>query len=111
MQRFIFGLILASLFSMATATAMSADVSHWSHENAYGSQDEMGCSCDAPGVVGTVCATRYRCREMDGLCLGSCASVAEDESGCSCDAPGVVGQVCATPHRCREMDGLCLGRC
>jgi hypothetical protein len=115
MQRSMFRLILASLFSMAISIALGADLSRWSQENASVSQDQAGCSCDAPGIVGAVCATPHRCREMDGLCLGSCAQAVEDESGCSCDAPGVVpavvGKLCATPYRCREMSGLCVGRC
>jgi hypothetical protein len=115
MQRSMFRLILASVLSMAVSVALSADLSRRSHEDVYVSQDQAGCSCDAPGVVGLVCATPYRCKEMDGLCVGSCAQAISDESGCSCDAPGyvpaLVGPVCATPYRCREIGGLCVGHC
>jgi hypothetical protein len=100
---------------MAMSVAQSADLSKWSYEKTYTSEDATGCSCDAPGVVGTVCATPYRCREISGLCVGSCVAATEDRTGCACDAPGVdlgvAGPVCATPYRCKEMSGLCVGRC
>ena len=115
MQISMFRLILATFFSMAISIALGADLSRWSHENTYASQDQTGCSCDAPGIVGKFCATPYACKDMNGLCLGGCSAVSEDESGCSCDAPGVfpaaVGMLCATPYRCKEMNGLCVGRC
>ena len=76
MQRSMFRLILATFFSMAISIALGADLSRWSHENTYASQDQTGCSCDAPGVfpaaVGMLCATPYRCKEMNGLCVGRC---------------------------------------
>src|SRR5271166_3251922 len=68
MQRSMFSLILASFFSMAISVALSADQLKWSQDKTYASEDEIGCSCDAPGVVGTVCATPYRCKEISGLC-------------------------------------------
>ena len=72
MQRSMFSLILASFFSMAISVALSADQLKWSQDKTYASEDEIGCSCDAPGVVGTVCATPYRCKEISGLCVGRC---------------------------------------
>jgi hypothetical protein len=111
MQRSMFSLILASFFSMAISVALSADQLKWSHKKTYASKDEIGCSCDAPGVVGKVCATPYRCEEMSGQCAGRCLYASNDKIGCSCDAPGVVGTVCATPYRCEEMRGQCVGRC
>jgi hypothetical protein len=36
------------------------------------SPKRVGCSCDAPGVVGMVCATPRRCEEMSGQCDGRC---------------------------------------
>jgi hypothetical protein len=111
MQRSMLTLILASFFSMAISVALSADQLKATHKKTYASRDEFGCSCDAPGVVGRVCATPDRCEEMSGLCVGRCTYASKDEFGCSCDAPGVVGRVCATPDRCEEMSGLCVGRC
>jgi hypothetical protein len=49
MQRSMFRLILASVLSMAVSVALSADLSRWGHEDVYVSQDQAGCSCDAPG--------------------------------------------------------------
>ena len=111
MQRFMLGLIVASLFSMAISVALGADLLRGSNEETYASKGEIGCSCDAPGAVGIVCATPGRCEEMSGLCVGRCTNAWRDEIGCSCDAPGAVGMVCATPGRCEEMSGLCVGRC
>ena len=103
-------LVLASIVWMSVSVALAADLAG-SRERNYTSLGDDGCSCDAPGIVGLVCATRYRCREMTGLCVGGCASGLSDNVGCSCDAPGIVGLVCATPYRCREMTGLCVGGC
>ena len=72
MQRSMLGLILASLFSMAISVALGADLLRGSHEETYVSKGELSCSCDAPGIVGLVCATPYRCGEMSGLCVGGC---------------------------------------
>jgi hypothetical protein len=96
---------------MTISVALGADLFKQSHERTYGSSEEIGCSCDAPGVVGKVCATADRCEEMSGLCVGRCTYAAKDLIGCSCDAPGVVGKVCATADRCEEMSGLCVGPC
>ena len=74
-------------------------------------RNNAGCSCDAPGVIGLVCATPYRCIEMSGLCVGGCTNSFRDDAGCSCDAPGINGLFCATPRSCREMSGLCTGGC
>jgi hypothetical protein len=115
MQTFMFRLILASFLSMMVSIALSADLPRASPEYDYTPQDQMGCSCDAPGIVGLVCATPHRCREMSGLCVGSCTQAVVDDSGCACDAPGVdpvvIGTVCATPYRCRALGGLCVGHC
>jgi hypothetical protein len=109
-KRSIFGLALASFVSMAVSLALAADLAG-SPERAYTSKDNVGCSCDAPGIVGPVCATPRRCEEMSGLCEGRCTYGVRDNVGCSCDVPGIVGLVCATPRRCEEMSGLCKGRC
>jgi len=103
-------LALAFFVSMAASIALAADLSG-RYERNYASMGDAGCSCDAPGIVGLVCATPYRCTEMSGLCMGGCASGLSDNSGCSCDAPGITGLVCATPRRCQEMTGLCEGGC
>jgi hypothetical protein len=110
MKRTLFGLALASFVSIGVSLALAADIGG-GYERNYTPSEGSGCSCDAPGIVGLVCATPYRCREMSGLCVGGCANGVADVAGCSCDAPGIVGLVCATPYRCREMSGLCEGRC
>jgi len=110
MKRAGFSLALASLVSIAVPVALAADLGG-SYQRNYTPTDQAGCSCDAPGIVGLVCATPYRCGEMSGLCVGRCVSGLSDGAGCSCDAPGIVGLVCATPYRCGEMSGLCLGGC
>jgi hypothetical protein len=110
MKAAIVGLALASVVSMAASVALSADLAR-TYERNYTSNEGVGCACDAPGVVGLVCATPYRCREISGLCEGACTNGPREEAGCSCDAPGVAGQVCATPYRCREISGLCEGGC
>ena len=109
MKRAIVSLALALFVSVAASPAGAADLARG--PDAYTPNDRAGCSCDAPGIVGLVCATPYRCREMSGLCVGGCANGVADVAGCSCDAPGIVGLVCATPYRCREMSGLCEGGC
>ena len=115
MQRSMFRLILASFLSIAISAALGADLSRWSQGNGYPAQGQIGCSCDAPGVDGLVCASPYRCKDLGGLCVGSCVNASRDEAGCSCDAPGVfpemVGMVCATPRRCKDLGGLCVGHC
>jgi hypothetical protein len=111
MQRSMFSLILAFFFSMAISVALSADQLNWSHKKTDASTDKAGCACDAPGVVGTVCATPGRCEEISGLCVGSCTNAVTAKVGCACDAPGIVGTFCATPGRCEQMSGLCVGGC
>jgi hypothetical protein len=110
MKTAMFSLALASLVSMAAPVALAADLAG-RYERNYTSEDNAGCSCDAPGVVGLVCATPYRCIEMSGLCVGGCTNSFSDDAGCSCDAPGINGLFCATPRSCREMSGLCTGGC
>jgi hypothetical protein len=110
MKRAMFSLALASFVSMAVSLAFAADLSG-RYERNYSPAEGLACSCDAPGIVGLVCATPYRCQEMSGLCVGGCTNGFADVVGCSCDAPGIVGLVCATPYRCREMSGLCEGGC
>ncbi len=110
MKTAIFSLALASLVAIAASAAPAADLAG-RYERNYTATDNSGCSCDAPGVFGLVCATPSRCREMDGLCVGACTNSFSDSAGCSCDAPGVTGLVCATPRGCREMSGLCVGGC
>jgi hypothetical protein len=68
----MFRLILASFFSMAISVALSADLLEGSYKKTYTSKAKVACSCDAPGVIGTVCATRDRCEEISGLCVGRC---------------------------------------
>jgi hypothetical protein len=110
MKKSMFSLALASLFSIAVSVALAADLAR-SPEQTYTPNDDVGCSCDAPGIMGMFCATPRGCRELSGLCEGRCTNSASDNVGCSCDAPGVYGLVCATPPRCREMSGLCEGGC
>ena len=110
MKTAIFSLALASFVVMAVSAAPAADLAG-GYERNYTATDNSGCSCDAPGINGPVCATPYRCREMAGLCVGDCANSVSDEAGCSCDAPGIYGLFCATPRGCREMSGLCMGGC
>jgi hypothetical protein len=110
MKRSILSLALASFVSMAVPVALAADLSG-SRERTYTSEDNVGCSCDAPGIDGLFCATPRTCREMSGLCVGGCADSLRDDAGCSCDAPGIDGLFCATPRTCREMSGLCEGGC
>ena len=71
-QRSMLRLILASFFSMVVSVALSADLLNQSHERTYSSNDRIGCSCDAPGFAGKVCATPDRCEEVGGLCAGGC---------------------------------------
>ncbi len=111
MQRSLFRFVLASFFSMAVSVALSADLSKGSYNATFPAGDQIGCSCDAPGIFGRFCATAGRCEEMSGVCLGRCVDVASDRTGCACAAPGIFRQFCATPGRCVEMSGLCLGRC
>jgi hypothetical protein len=110
MKTAIFSLALASFVAMAVSAAPAADLAR-GYERNYTATDNSGCSCDAPGGIGLVCATPYRCREMAGLCVGDCANSVRDDAGCSCDAPGIYGLFCATPRSCREMSGLCMGGC
>src|SRR6516162_6316690 len=86
MKRCMFGLALASFVSMTISLAPAADLVG-GRERAYTSGADVGCSCDAPGISGMVCATPLRCREMSGLCEGGCTYSLGDDVGCSCDAP------------------------
>jgi hypothetical protein len=104
------GLAVACFLSMAAPVALPADLAR-TYERNFTPREGAGCSCDAPGVIGLICATPYRCQEMDGLCVGRCTNSVKEGAGCSCDAPGVIGLVCATPERCMEMTGLCAGGC
>lgn len=112
----LFGLAVASFVSMAVSLAPAADLA-WSPQRAYTlkrgyiSTDNVGCSCDAPGMVGRVCATPRTCEEISGRCEGRCNYALMESIGCSCNAPGVVDMVCATPRTCEEIPGLCKGRC
>jgi hypothetical protein len=110
MKRFIVSLALASFVSMAVPAALAADLSG-SRERTYPSEEDVGCSCDAPGIYGLFCATPRTCREMSGLCVGRCTSGFSENEGCSCDSPGIYGLFCATPRTCREMSGLCESGC
>jgi hypothetical protein len=76
-KRSIFGLALASFVSMAVSLALAADLAGsperaYTSKRAYISTANVGCSCDAPGMVDRVCATPRRCEEMSGLCVGRC---------------------------------------
>src|SRR5580658_10131014 len=93
MNRSLFGLALASFFSMAVSVALAADLRMGSHQQTYTSSDQTGCSCDAPGIMGMFCAPPRACRGLSGLCEGPCAHSVSDEVGCSCDAPAVDGLV------------------
>jgi hypothetical protein len=57
MNRSLFGLALASFFSMAVSVALAADLRMGSHQQTYTSSDQTGCSCDAAGIMGMFCAT------------------------------------------------------
>jgi uncharacterized protein YqkB len=110
MKRTVFSLALASFVSMAVPAALAADLAR-SPVQTYTSEDNIGCSCDAPGIYGPFCATPRSCRELSGLCLGGCTRGVSENEGCSCDASGIYGLFCATPRTCREMSGLCEGGC
>jgi hypothetical protein len=110
MKRTIFSLALASFVSVAVSPALAADLGG-SYGKTYTSEDDIGCSCDAPGIYGPFCATPRSCRELSGLCLGGCTSGVSENEGCSCDAPGIYGLFCATPRSCRELSGVCEGGC
>ena len=71
MKTAMFGLALASFVSMTVSVALAADLAG-RYERNYTSRNDAGCSCDAPGIVGLVCATPSRCMEMSGLCEGRC---------------------------------------
>ena len=47
----------------------------YTSKGGYISRDNVGCSCDAPRIVGMVCATPRRCEEISGLCKGRCTPV------------------------------------
>ena len=72
MKRSMFSLALASFFSLAVSVALAADLRVGGYEKTYSSNDDVGCSCDAPGVFGLFCATPRGCREMSGPCEGGC---------------------------------------
>ncbi len=84
MKTAIFSLARASFVAMAVSVAPAADLAG-RYEKNYTATDNSGCSCDAPGVTGLVCATPYRCREMAGVCVGDCANTVWDDAGCSCE--------------------------
>ena len=110
MKRARFSLILASFVSLAAPVALAADLAG-NRATPYTSDEDIGCSCDAPGIYGPFCATPRSCRELSGLCLGRCTSSVSETEGCACDAPGIYGLFCATPRSCRELSGLCERGC
>jgi hypothetical protein len=76
-KRSIFGLALASFALMTVSLSLAADLAGspervYLSKRSYISTDNVGCSCDAPGIVGLVCATPRTCEEISGLCKGRC---------------------------------------
>ena len=63
MKTAMFGLALASFVSMTVSVALAADLAG-RYERNYTSRNDAGCSCDAPGIVGLVCATPARMAEL-----------------------------------------------